>query len=57
MNSLHESVPSGSASDGGEGGGGAAASGGTAACAKCGIYSAAMLRCARCLEAAYCGKE
>ena len=44
-------------SDGGDGGGGAAASGGGAACAKCGVLSAALLRCARCMEVAYCGKE
>ena len=49
-------------SDGGDGGdsdggGGAAASGGGAACAKCGIRSAALLRCARCLAVAYCGKK
>ena len=37
-------------SDGGEGGGGAA-------CAKCGIHSAALKNCARCQEVAYCGKE
>jgi hypothetical protein len=44
-------------SDGGDGGGGPAASGGGAACAKCGIRSAELLRCARCLEVAYCGKK
>ena len=44
-------------SDGGDGGGVAAASGGGAACAKCGILSAVLLRCARCMEVAYCGRE
>jgi len=44
-------------SDGSDGGGGAAASGGGVACAKCGIHSAELMRCARCLEVAYCGKE
>jgi hypothetical protein len=44
-------------SDGGDGGGGVAADGGGAACAKCGIRSAELRRCLRCLEVAYCGKE
>ena len=38
-------------------GGGSAASGGGSACAACGIRSAELRRCTRCLEVAYCGKE
>ena len=41
----------------GDGGGGAAASGGAAACAQCGLHSAVLKRCTRCLEVAYCGKK
>jgi len=44
-------------SGGGDGGGGAAASGGGAACAKCGVHSVVLRRCARCFEVAYCGKQ
>ena len=45
-----------STSDGGDGRGGAGASGGGAACAQCGIHSAVLKSCARCLEVWYCGK-
>jgi hypothetical protein len=50
---------SGAASNynGGDGDGGAAASWGGAACAKCGMHSAGLRRCTRCLEVAYCGKQ
>jgi len=37
--------------------GGAAARGGAPACAHCGIRTAELMKCARCLQDAYCSKE
>ena len=35
----------------------AAANGSAAACAQCGVRSAELKNCARCLQVAYCSKE
>jgi hypothetical protein len=37
--------------------GGAEASGDAVACAECGLRSAELKTCARCLQVAYCSKE